>query len=688
MQPLARVFAAILVAGLAAPAFAQMQTSRPGHPAMGTWGVDLTSIDKSVAPGDDFFMFVNGSWYKTAVIPPDRSRTGSFDDLRILSEKRMQDIADGLHLKPYDSLSDDEKKLRDLYEAYNDRAQIEMRGLAPARADLDFIAALKTPEDVARAFGSPRLDLGGPFNVDIDVNDKTSTQYVVKLYQGGLGMPNRDYYLRDGKEFESTRAAYKKYLATILTLGGGADGDTRAALIFDLEHKIAEAQWPNADRRDRDKTYNPMSISELKAFAPQFPWDAFLGAAQIAESKANVERQVIVHEKSAFPVLAKIFADTPLEVWRDYMTAHYLHANAQFLPKAFDDADFGFYGTVLQGNPKELDRKIRAVRLLDRLLGEAFGKLYTAKYFPPEAKAKAQTLVENLLKVYDADIRVLPWMTEATRQKALAKLHKFTPHIGYPDQWRDYSAYRVSRDDLIGDVQRGMVFEWQRQVDRLDKPVDRSEWSMTPPTINAYYTQSFNAIFFPAGILQPPFFDPNADDAANYGGIGAVIGHEISHGFDDQGSKYDGDGALANWWTDDDRKAFDAATAMLRKQYDSYEPLPGLRVNGAFTMGENIADLSGLTIALKAYHLSLGGKPAPVKSGYTGDQRFFLSFGQIWRQKMRDSALRQQLLSDSHSPGEFRAIGATRNLDGWYDAFAVTPKEKYYLAPENRVRLW
>jgi putative endopeptidase len=367
---------------------------------------------------------------------------------------------------------------------------------------------------------------------------------------------------------------------------------------------------------------------------------------------------------------------------------HYLHAFAAYLPKNFDDANFAFYGTVIQGNSQQLDRATRGVHLLDDNIGEALGKLYVAKYFPPEAKAKAEALVGNLLKAYETDLQTLPWMTPETRQKALEKLHKFTPHIGYPDKWRDYSALTISRDDLVGDVQNSVEFEWNRELKRLDDPVDKSEWGMTPPTVNAYYNPSFNEVVFPAAILQPPFFDPNADDAVNYGGIGAVIGHEISHGFDDQGSKYNGDGILQNWWTEQDRKNFDASTASLTKQFNSYEPLPGLHVNGSFTLGENIADLAGISIALKAYHISLNGQPAPVLDGFTGDQRFFLSFGQIWRGKYRDGAMRAQVLSNEHSPVQYRADGATRNVDAWYAAFNVQPVDKFYLPPDQRVHLW
>jgi putative endopeptidase len=510
----------------------------------------------------------------------------------------------------------------------------------------------------------------------------------VNLSQAGLGMPNRDYYLRTDKEILTTQDAYKKYLADMLTLAGVDDTMARAARIYALEAKIAEASWANADRRDEDKTYNPMSFSALKKLAPQFPWAAFFEAGGIPLKAPTGERQVIVAENTAFPKLAAIFAATPVSTWRDYLTVHYLHSYAPYLPKKFDDEAFSFYGTVLQGNSQQLPRITRAAHLLDRNMGEALGKLYVAKYFPPESKAKAVALVDNLLKAYDADIRTLDWMTPATREKALDKLHRFQVKIGYPDHWRDYSAFEVKRDDLIGDIHRGEVFEWNRNLVRLDQPVDKTEWGMSPPTVNAYNNFQFNEIVFPAAILQPPFFDPNADDAVNYGGIGAVIGHEISHGFDDQGSKYDPEGSLNNWWAPEDRKNFESRTAMLGKQFDSYEPLPGLHINGAFTMGENIADLAGVAISLKAYHISLGGKPAPVLDGFTGDQRFFLSYGQIWRAKMRDGALRAQILSNEHSPPQFRAIGATRNQDAWYDAFGVKDGQKYYLPPDQRVRLW
>jgi len=677
------------VLGLAAAAgLAIAVAAAADSPKFGTWGIDLAAMDRSVRPGDDFFAYVNGNWLKTAIISPDRSRAGAFQDLQSLSESRMKAIVAGLGAKPADALSGEGRKLRDLYDAFEDRGEIERSGLAPVAQDLAHIAHLETMTDVARAMASVPLGTASIFGIGIGVDAKNPGAYSVYLGQSGLGLPDRDYYLRDDKALAATRDAYRKYLSAMLALAGLKDGDKRADAIFALESRIASAQWSQADRRDQDKTYNPMAFSQLGKLAPEFPWDTFFQGCGMPTRGPAGERVVIVAEKSAFPALAQIFAATPVPVWRDYLTVHYLHHFAPYLPKRFDDADFAFYGTVLEGRTVQLDRTTRGVQLLDALLGEALGKLYVQRYFPPEAKARADLLVQNLLRAFEIDIRSLAWMSDATKAKALEKIRQFTPKIGYPGQWRDYSGYRVARHDLIGDIRRAALFEWQRELARLDKPVDKSEWGMTPPTVNAYYNPSFNEIVFPAGILQPPFFDPDADDAVNYGGIGAIIGHEISHGFDDQGSKYTGEGVLAQWWSEGDRAEFDARTAVLVRQYDGYEVLPGLHVIGKNTLGENIADLAGLTIALEAYHLSLGGKPAPAIDGFTGDQRFFLAYGQIWRSKLRESALRTLTLSDEHSPAEFRVVGAIRNMDSWYAAFGIRPGDKYYLAPDQRVTIW
>ncbi len=672
---------ALLLAGASTVALAA------SSPAVPPWGVDLSYIDKTVAPGNDFFAYGNGRWLKTAQIPGDRTYSGVNLELDLQNEARLKAIVADLEKKK--DPTPEEAKLRDLYDAFTDRKGIEENGLKPAKADLATIAAIKTPEDAARAMGAPRLGLDGPFGVFIGVDDKHPNHYSVNLSQSGLGLPDRDYYLRDDKELVATREAYKKYLAQMLTLAGESDVAAKAEAIFKLENTLAAGSWPAADRRDADKIYNSMTIAQLKELAPQFPWDAYFAAAGISENAPDGGRMVIVAEKSAFPKLAAAFAETPVSVWRDYLTVRYLHAFAAYLPKAFDDADFAFYGTVLSGKEKQLDRPTRGVHLLDNAIGEALGKLYVAKYFPPEAKAKALKLVKNLLKAYEADVRTLSWMTPETRAKALDKLHKFTPKIGYPDHWRDYSALQIDRNNLIASIQNASEFEWNRRLKRIDLPVDKTEWGMTPQTNNAYYNDPFNEIVFPAGILQPPYFDPNADDAVNYGEIGATIGHEISHGFDDQGSKYDGDGVLRNWWTETDRKNFDARTAALAAQYDKYEPIAGVHINGKLTLGENIADLAGIVIAHKAYHISLGGKQAPVLNGYTGDQRFYIAYAQSWREKHTTDALRVQLLSNPHSPSEYRVNGVVRNDDGWYAAYPdVKPGDKYYLPPVERVHLW
>jgi putative endopeptidase len=672
----------------AAVLLAASVTAAPVKPDLGTWGVDTSSMDRSVRPGDNFFLYVNGNWLKTVQIPPDRTSIGSFQQLQILSEQRMKAIIAELEAKPYDQLSPEEKKLRDLYDAFLDQKQIEANGLKPVAADLKAIADARTLDDIARLMGSTQMGTPSVFNVQITFDQRNSSAYAVVLGQSGLGLPDRDYYLKDDAPLVAIRDAYKKYLAQMLTIAGAQNADARAQAILDAETRLAKAQWTRAQNRDVNAIYNPMPVADLKTLAPGFGWDTFLSESAIPMSGPKGPRAVVVSQKSAFPELAHAFAETPVDVWRDYLTVHYLRANAAYLPKQVDDTVFAFYGITLVGQKQQLDRPTRGAHLLDRLIGEALGKLYVAKYFPPASKAKADELVANLLKAYDADLHTLPWMSEATRQKALDKLHKFTPHIGYPDKWRDYSALAIDRNNLIGDVQAARTFEWNRQVKRLDDPVDKNEWGMTPPTINAYYEPSLNEIVFPAAILQAPFFDPNADDAVNYGGIGAVIGHEISHGFDDQGAEFDGDGNMRNWWTDADKKAFAAKTEALAAQFDTFEALPGLHVIGKNTLGENIADLAGLTIANKAYHISLGGKPAPAIDGYTGDQRFFMGFGQVWRSKYSEGALRTQVMSNEHSPGNFRVIGPTRNIDAWYAAFDVKPADKYYLPPDQRVRLW
>jgi putative endopeptidase len=676
---------ALVSAGLGALAARPLAAAGPQFPP---WGVTLDYVDPGVSPGEDFFRYGNGGWLKTATIPPDRQVAGVNLELDKGNEAKLKDIITSLLAKPDDALTAEERKLRDLYKAFEDTAAIDAAGITPIKAELDRIASLQSPADVAAFMAAPATATAGPMRAAFDIDDKNPSAYIIRWVQSGLGMPDRDYYLREDKDLAATREAYKKYIADMLEFAGIHDS-ARAGAVYALEVRIAEAHWPAEQRRDADKTYNLMSIEQLEKLAPQYPWNAAFAAAGISRDTPRGPRSVIVAEKSAFPKLAAIFSETPVAVWRDYLTLHYLHAHAGYLPQKIDDTDFAFYGTVIGGQKQQLPRDIRGIQLLDATMGEALGKLYCARYFPAEAKARSQQLVANLLKAYEADIGTLSWMTPATRQKALEKIHSFNPKIGYPDKWRDYSALAIRRDDLLGDMRNARVFDYQRQLRRIDAPVDRAEWFMTPPTNNAYYNPTLNEIVFPAGILQPPYFDPNADDAVNYGEIGATIGHEISHGFDDQGSKYDASGRLHNWWTPKDRKDFDARTTQLASQYDAYEPLPGLHINGKLTLGENIADLAGLVIAHKAYQIALAGKPAPVLNGFTGDQRFYIAYAQSWRETWSEGLTRRIVLSNPHSPSKFRVDGVVRNDDGWYTAFPqIKPGDTYYLSPEQRVRLW
>jgi putative endopeptidase len=664
----------------------EMTAPVPGQAEIGTWGFNLDGMDRAVAPGDDFFHYVNGRWLQTAEIPSDRTSTGSFLDLAIRSEERVQAIIADLENK--ENLSAVERKVRDLYRSYVGTDHLEELGVAPAEEALQAIAALQTHEDVARSMASVSMGTESLFHTGIGIDDKNPDAYAVFILQSGLGLPDRDYYLLDDPNIVAAREAYVDYIAEMLGLGGIDGGEEKAAEIYALEAQIAEIHWPLADRRDADKIYNPMTVSALEGFAPEFPWGVYLEELGISRTQADGERIVVASENTAFPPLAALFAATPVAVWRDYLTFHYLDSHASYLPKAFDDARFAFRGKVLGGQDEQLARAKRGVQFLNGVIGEGVGQIYVARHFPPSAKAEAEALVDNLLAVYRERIRTLDWMSEETRAQALEKAENFSVKIGYPDEWRDYSSFEVAEGDLIGNVARSAEFDWDYEVSRLDDPVDRGEWHMSPQTVNAYYNPSLNEIVFPAAILQAPFFDPYADDAINYGGIGAVIGHEISHGFDDQGSKYDAHGILQNWWTDSDRMNFESRTTRLVDQFNAYSPLEGMNVNGQLTLGENIADTAGITIAQAAYRLSLHGAEAPVLDGFTGDQRVFLGYGQVWRYKAQEATMRRRILSDPHSPPEFRVNGAIRNVDAWYEAFDVPESAAYYLAPEDRVQLW
>jgi putative endopeptidase len=673
---------AVAPAAATAPQPAAPRSSAPAGPkaSIGAFGLDLTAGRPDVKPGDDFFAYANGKWYDTFEIPPDRASYGVFNELDELSKKRVREIietAAASHPAP----GAPDQKIGDYYASFIDQAAIEANGLAPAEGDLKRIAGAATKKEVATLFGLPGF--ASLFDVDLPPDLKNPDQYSIVISQSHLGLPDRDYYLKDDPKLKELREKYVAYIEQMLTLGGVADSGAKAREIMALETAVAKVQWPIEKRRDVDKTYNPYTKKQLLAYAPGFQWQAFLDASEIGG-----RQDLILSENTAIKDLAEVFNRTRLPTLKAYLTFHYLSDHAPYLPKRLDEARFAFYGQTLRGQPQQRERWKRAVDEVNGALGEQVGQLYVAKYFPPESKARMQDLVANLRAALSERIDALDWMTPETKSRAHEKLATFTPKIGYPDEWKDYSTLEVRRDDLIGNVRRAALWHWEYQVARLDKPVDRAEWQMTPQQINAYYNPLNNEIVFPAAILQPPFFDPNADAAVNYGAIGAVIGHEIGHGFDDQGRKFGPDGGLKDWWTQKDAEVFTGRVTRLIRQFSGFEALPGLKVNGANTIGENIGDLGGLNMAHHAYRLSLKGQPAPVIDGLTGDQRFFLSWAQVWRAKFREGQLRELVMSDVHSPPYFRVNGPVSNIDAWYAAFNVQPGDKLYIKPEDRVSIW
>lgn len=672
---------AVSAVALANPALAQPAAAAASKPQLGAWGVDVQGMDLSVKPGDDFYKFVNGQWDAKTEIPADRSSWGGFAVLRDLSDQRTRAIIED-SAKQNAPAGTVAQKVGDFYASFMDEAAIEARGMDPVKPMLAKIDGLTSRDDLARALAeNVKLGLGSPVEIGVELDLKDNSKYGVYLGQGGLGIPNRDYYLVDNDRFKATRVKYKTYIAETLKLAGFANAEARAEAIYALEEKIAKGHWTSAESRQIDKLYNPVATAALDKEYAGLGWSTYLQTVGLAG-----QPQVIVTQPSAIRAALTLVANEPMDVWKDYLRFHTVKAASPMLSKAFVDLNFGWAQT-LSGTPKLKDRWKRGVDLVNGTMGEAVGEIYVARYFPPEAKAKADELVRNLIKAMDARLANLAWMAPETKVKARAKLAAFTPKIGYPSKWRDYSALKVERGDLWGNVMRATEFEYQRQLGKIGKPVDRSEWFMTPQTVNAYANPLMNEIVFPAAILQPPFFDPKADDAVNYGAIGAVIGHEISHHFDDQGRKFDMNGNLSDWWTKEDVARFDALAKRVVDQYGSYEPLPGKKVNGELTLGENIADLAGVTIAYDAYKMSLKGKKATKLGGYTPDQRFFLGFGQVWRNKYREPVLLQQLTTDPHTPGHFRPY-VVRNIDAWYSSFGVKPGEKFYLKPEDRAHIW
>jgi putative endopeptidase len=648
--------------------------------SIGDFGLDLTAGKPQLEPGDDFVAFAGGNWYDHFEIPADRSSFGVFNQLDELSKNRVRDIIETA-ARSQPAPGSPAQKIGDYYAAYMDQAAIETNGLAPVQDDLKRISAASSRKDIATLFGM--AGFASLFDLGLPPDLKNPDQYSVVIAQSHLGLPDRDYYLKDDPKLREFREKYTAYIEQMLTLAGMPEPHAKARDIMAFETEAAKLQWPIEKRRDVDATYNPRTKSQLIAYAPGFAWQSFLDASEVGS-----RQQLILSELTAIRDLSGLFNRTSLPTLKAYLSFHYLSDHAPYLPKRFDDARFDFYGRTLRGQPQQRERWKRAVDEVNDSLGEQVGQLYVAQYFPAESKAKMQELVGNLRASLSERIDQLDWMTAQTKSRAHEKLATFTPKIGYPDHWKDYSGLEVRRDDLIGNVRRATLWHWRYQVARLDKPVDRDEWQMTPQEINAYYNPLNNEIVFPAAILQPPFFDPKADAAVNYGAIGAVIGHEIGHGFDDQGRKFGPDGSLRDWWTQQDADVFKARVTKLIDQFSAFEALPGLKVNGANTVGENIGDLGGLNMAYHAYQLSLKGQPAPVLDGLTGDQRFFLSWAQVWRAKYRDGALRELVMSDVHSPANFRVNGPLPNMDAWYQAFNVQPGNKLYIKPADRVSIW
>ena len=674
-----------LLASAAAGGVTYAQTSKPKPVVapsastgaeIGSFGIDTAGMDSAVKPGDDFAKYAGGAWEAKTQIPDDKATYGMFNALADRSLERTRIILDKATQTPGN-------KIGDFYASFMDEAAVNAKGIAPIQPWIGEIKAAKDKAALATEMAKlQQRGVGGLFGVGVGQDDKAPENYIVHVYQGGLGLPDREYYLKDDPKLADTRTKYQAYQATMLGLAGQDNAAQRAAAVFAFEKTLAEAHWDRVKSRNADLTYNKYLPADFDGKAAGFPWAAYFQAAGAA-GQANY----IVGMPSAIAGEAKAFADAPVKVVQDFLILRTMRSYAGYLSKPINDANFAFYGTVLSGAPQQPVRWKRGVSTVSGALGEEIGQQYVAAYFPPASKASADQLVKNIISAMGTRIDKLTWMAPETKVKAHAKLAAFTPKIGYPTKWRDYTAVQVKRDDLVGNVAAANQFEYQRDLHKLGQPIDRTEWGMTPMTVNAYANPPMNEIVFPAAILQPPFFDAKADPAVNYGGIGVVIGHELSHHFDDQGRKFDPTGALKEWWTPQDVARFTAMTDQLVKQYDAYEPLPGQHIRGGLTLGENMADLAGLALAYDAYHRSLGGKPAPVIDGLTGDQRFYLGYAQVWRIKFREPALRSQLLSDPHSPGPFRTM-EVRNVDAWYAAFGVKPGDKMYLAPAERVKVW
>lgn len=656
-------------------------------------GIDRTGFDTAVRPQDDFFRYVNGGWINRTEIPADKTRWGSFDVLREESVKHQRDIIEQLAASKTWPDGSEEKRIVDLYAALMDEALANRLGAAPVKPQLDRISQVMNHQELSRIFaelnrkGFERIrsaSAAAPFAVAINIDSHNSNEYAVYVTQSGLGLPNRNYYLQAGEKFDEIRRRYPEYIVTLFTLAGFSEAEARARSVFELEMKLAAIQWSPEDTRDATKTDNLLAVDELGRLADEIDWRAYLQGMGLADQVTRL----FVREPSYLEKLGELVQETPVETWKDYLRFHVLNASAPWLADEYVQAHFDFFGKLVSGQQELEPRWKRAVGAVDGALGDALGKLYIRDHFPPEAKRRMDELVTNVLGAFQTSIQDLDWMSDATKAKAEIKRTRLTVKIGYPEEWKDYSALEIRADDAVGNLLRAAAWNYDRQLARFGGPVDRKEWHMNPQTVNAYHNARLNEIVFPAAILQPPFFDMHADDAVNYGGIGMVIGHEIGHAFDDQGRKTDSNGNLNDWWTEQDATAFKARAQSLVDQYNAFTPLQDLHVNGQLTLGENIGDLTGVYISYKAYKASLNGKEAPVIDGLTGDQRFCLGVAQIWRSKYREEAIRRQVLTDPHSPAEYRVIGPLRNFGPFYKAFNVQPGDKMFLSESDRIRIW